>query len=167
MSILIDSHTRVLVQGITGTQARRDVAHCRAYGTQIVCGVTPGRGGSEADGLPVYNTVAAALADHPIDATLVYAPPYAVRDAVLESLAAGIRLAVVLAENVPVHDAVAIRAAAERTGALVVGCDSSLASNCSSMPSDGSTPVTRAGAKRSITAWVAHPLPHPTSSTSS
>ena len=49
MSILIDSHTRVLVQGITGTQARRDVAHCRAYGTQIVCGVTPGRGGSEAE----------------------------------------------------------------------------------------------------------------------
>jgi len=123
VSILIDADTRVLVQGITGSQARRDVAHCRAYGTRIACGVTPGRGGSEADGLPVYNTVAAALAEHPIDATLVYAPPFAVRDAVLESLAAGIRLAVVLAENVPVHDTVAIRAAAEGAGALVVGCN--------------------------------------------
>lgn len=123
MSILIDSETRVLVQGITGAQARRDIAHCRAYGTRIACGVTPGRGGSDADGLPVYNTVAGALREHDIDATLVYAPPYAVRDAVLESLAAGIRLAVVLAENVPVHDSVVIRAAAESAGARVVGCN--------------------------------------------
>lgn len=123
MSILIGEATRVLVQGITGTQARRDVGHCRVYGTRIVCGVTPGRGGSEADGVPVYNTVATATAAHEVDATLVYAPPYAVRDAVLESLAAGIRLAVVLAENVPVHDTAVMRAAAERAGAVIVGCN--------------------------------------------
>jgi len=123
LSILVDASTRVLVQGITGAQARRDVAHCRAYGTRVVCGVTPGRGGMQVDGLPVYNTVGAALAIHEIDATLIYAPPYAVRDAVLESLAAGIRLAVVLAENVPVHDALVMRASAERAGALVVGCN--------------------------------------------
>jgi succinyl-CoA synthetase alpha subunit len=123
MSILIDASTRVLVQGITGAQGQRDTQLCRAYGTRVVCGVTPGRGGAVVQGLPVYNTVRSALSRHAVDAAVVYAPSLAVRDAVLESIEAGIRVITVLAENVPVHDSALIRAHARAHGAIVVGCN--------------------------------------------
>ena len=123
MSILVDRHTRVLVQGLTGAQGAQDTRYALDAGTQVVCGVTPGKGGAVGHGLPVYHTVAAAAAVHAATAAVVYAPPLAVRDAVYESLDAGLRLIVVLAENVPVHDAAAIRARAERADAVVVGCN--------------------------------------------
>ena len=123
MSILVDRHTRVLVQGLTGAQGAQDTRYALDAGTQVVCGVTPGKGGAVVHGLPVYHTVAAAAAVHAATAAVVYAPPLAVRDAVYESLDAGLRLIVVLAENVPVHDAAAIRARAERADAVVVGCN--------------------------------------------
>ena len=123
MSILIDASTRVLVQGLTGAQGQRDAKLCIAYGSRIVCGVTPGRGGAVVLGLPVYNTVQSAVCRHAIDAAVVYAPPLAVRDAVFESLEARIPVIIVLAENVPVHDTVVIRAQARACGAIVVGCN--------------------------------------------
>jgi len=123
LSILIDETTRVLVQGITGAQATRDVAFCLDYGTRIVCGVTPGRAGEQVHGVPVYDTVRAALAEHPADAAVVYVPPLAARDAALESLAAGIKLIVVLAEFVPQHDTAVIAASAREANAVVVGCN--------------------------------------------
>jgi len=121
MSILVDGQTRV--QGITGSQGRRDTKHCLDYGTQVVCGVTPGKGGEEVHGLPVYNTVAEATARHAVDCSLLFVPPMTTRDAVLESLAAGIKLVVALAEFVPRHDTAIIAAAARQAGAIVVGCN--------------------------------------------
>ncbi len=123
MSILIDASTRVLVQGLTGAQGQRDAKLCMAYGSRIVCGVTPGRGGAVVLGLPIYNSVQSALSQHAIDAAVVYAPPLAARDAVLESLEARIPVIIVLAETVPVHDTVVIRAQARAQGAIVVGCN--------------------------------------------
>ena len=82
MSILIGSDTRVLVQGATGAQARFDIRYCLEYGTKIVAGVTPGRGGEAVEGVPVFNTVAAAVAATGANASVVYVPARAVKDAV-------------------------------------------------------------------------------------
>ena len=77
MSILVDRHTRVLVQGLTGAQGAQDTRYALDAGTQVVCGVTPGKGGAVVHGLPVYHTVAAAAAVHAATAAVVYAPPLA------------------------------------------------------------------------------------------
>lgn len=123
MSILIDAGTRVIVQGLTGAQARFDAEWCIKYGTRIVAGVTPGRGGESVHGVPVYDTVARAVAAHPAEATVLYVPPLLVKSAVLEAIDAGLRLIVVLAEYVPMHDVVTVVAAARRAGVRLVGCN--------------------------------------------
>lgn len=123
MSILIDETTRVLVQGITGAQGTRDTGHCIEYGTRVVCGVTPGKGGQDVHGVPVYDTVVDALAEHEVNAALLFVPPMRTKDGVLESLNAGIKLVVSLAEFVPRHDAAVIAATARERGAVVVGCN--------------------------------------------
>ena len=123
MSILINDTTRVLAQGLTGTQGRRDARFCLDYGTNIVCGVTPGKGGEEVYDLPVYDSVRNAVERHEIDASVVYAPPLRTKDAILEALDAGIKLVCALAEFVPRQDTATIRAAAEKAGAVVVGCN--------------------------------------------
>ena len=123
MSILIDRETRVVVQGITGSQARFDTEWCIRYGTRIVAGVTPGRGGEAVHGVPVYDTVRRALADHRADASVLYVPGAMVKPAVLEAIDAGIRLALVTAEYVPLHDVVHIVAAARLAGVRLVGCN--------------------------------------------
>jgi succinyl-CoA synthetase alpha subunit len=121
MSILIDSSTRVLVQGATGAQARFDIRYCLDYGTRIVAGVTPGRGGETVEGVPVFNTVAAALAATGANASAVYVPARGVKDAVMEAVEAGIRVLACFAENVPRHDAAAAVAAARSVGAHMAG----------------------------------------------
>lgn len=123
MSILIDGNTRVLAQGLTGVQGRRDARFCIDYGTQIVCGVTPGKGGEEVYDLPVYDSVRQAVDNHAIVASVVYAPPLRTKDAILEALDAGIKLVCALAEFVPRQDTAVIRAAAEKAAAVVVGCN--------------------------------------------
>ncbi|MBI3068779.1 MAG: succinate--CoA ligase subunit alpha, partial [Betaproteobacteria bacterium] len=85
MSILLDENTRVVVQGITGTQGRVDAVISKKYGTRIVAGVTPGRGGEEVDGIPVYDTVDEAVRLQGAEASLLYVPPLLVRDAALEA----------------------------------------------------------------------------------
>lgn len=121
MSILIDNATRVLVQGITGSQGRFDAKYCIAYGTRIVAGVTPGRGGETVEGVPVYNTVEAAVAATGANAATIYVPARAVRDAVLEVVEAGVHVIVATTENVPRHDAAVAVAAARAAGAHLVG----------------------------------------------
>lgn len=123
MSILIDGTTRVVVQGITGGQARFDTEWCIRYGTRIVSGVTPGRGGETVHGVPVYDTMRRALAEHPADTSVLYVPAAMVKAAVMEAIDAGIRLALVTAEYVPLHDVVQIVAAARRAGVRLVGCN--------------------------------------------
>lgn len=121
MSILLDKDTRVIVQGITGTQARVDSLICREYGTNIVAGVTPGRGGQDVEGIPVYDTVREAVDKHGATASLVYVPALAAKDAVLEALDAGIRLIVAPAELVPLNDGAKVVDAVRKVGAVMVG----------------------------------------------
>ena len=90
MSILIDKHTRVLIQGITGKQGRRVSMEMLDYGTHVVAGVTPGKGGQDVYGLPVYDSVADALREHPeINTSLVSVPREGTKDAAIEAIAAG------------------------------------------------------------------------------
>ncbi|MBI4192264.1 MAG: succinate--CoA ligase subunit alpha [Betaproteobacteria bacterium] len=121
MSILLDHDTRVIVQGITGTQGRVEAEISKNYGTHIVAGVTPGRGGENIAGIPVYDTVKEALDRHGADASLIFVPPLLVKDAVLEALDAGIRLLVGTAEDVPQHDVAIVIAAVRKVGARLVG----------------------------------------------
>ncbi len=123
MSILIDEETRVLVQGITGGQARFDTEWCINYGTRVVAGVTPGRGGESVHGVPVYDTVRAAAEKHVINASVIYVPAHSVKIAVTEAIEAGIELILVTAEYVPLHDVVQITAAARAAGVRLVGCN--------------------------------------------
>ncbi|MCG8543006.1 MAG: CoA-binding protein [Alphaproteobacteria bacterium] len=123
MSILIDETTRVLVQGITGSQARVDTMRSLEYGTRIVAGVTPGREDQEVCGVPVYDTVKRAQRRHEIDATVVSVPPGAVKEAVLEAIDAGIPQILVPAEFVPTHDVLYIVAAARDAGVRLIGCN--------------------------------------------
>ena len=114
---------RVVVQGVTGREARMVVRHMQAYGTPVTAGVTPGKGGVEVEGAPVFDTIAAAVAacGERFDAAIVSVPPLAVLDAVDEAIAAGIRFLLVPAENVPLHDVMHLLALAREAGATVVG----------------------------------------------
>jgi succinyl-CoA synthetase alpha subunit len=123
MSILVDRDTTVLVQGITGAQARFDTEWCIRYGTRVVAGVTPGRGGEAVHGVPVNDPVRRAAARHDIMASVVYVPAAAVESAVMEAIDAAIPLVLVTAEYVPQHDVVRIAAAARQAGVRLVGCN--------------------------------------------
>lgn len=121
MSILVDKDTRVLVQGITGREASMVVRHSLDYGTKIVAGVTPGKGGESVHGVPVFNSVRQAVRQTGANTALVYVPPAFVYDAVLEDVDAGIRLLVVITERIPQHDTARFLAIAHQAGCKVIG----------------------------------------------
>jgi succinyl-CoA synthetase alpha subunit len=104
MSIFIDETTKVLVQGLTGTQGRFHGLRNRDYGTKVVAGVTPGKGGSDVDGVPVYDTVEEAVAATGADASFVAVPPRFAADAIVESAAAGLRFIVCVTEGIPAQE---------------------------------------------------------------
>ncbi|MDE2928439.1 MAG: succinate--CoA ligase subunit alpha [Acidobacteriota bacterium] len=104
MSIWVDSTTRVVVQGITGREGSFHAAQCRSYGTQVVAGVTPGKGGSRHDGLPVYNTVREAAVREGANASVIFVPPPFAADAILEAADAGLELVVCITEGIPARD---------------------------------------------------------------
>lgn len=122
MAILIDGTTRVVVQGITGREGITRTRLMRAYGTQVVAGVTPGKGGQRVETVPVFDTVFEAW-EHtgPIDASVIFVPAPLVKSAALEAIAAGIKLLVIVPDRVPVYDVLAIVDAAQRAGAQFVG----------------------------------------------
>ena len=122
MSILIDEDTKVLVQGITGREAREKLPEMQDYGTEVVAGVTPGKGGQEVEGVLVYDTVAEALDEHPeINTSLVYVPPFAAKDAAFEAMENGIQKINIITERTPVKDAWEIKEKARETDSTVVG----------------------------------------------
>jgi succinyl-CoA synthetase alpha subunit len=122
MAILIDRKTRVLIQGVTGTEGSRACKEMLAYHTKVLAGVTPGKGGQSVNGVPVYNTVREALERHPdINTTLVVVPAPFVKDAVMEAIFAGIKLINVLTEHVPTQDAAYIVEWARKRNAFIVG----------------------------------------------
>jgi succinyl-CoA synthetase alpha subunit len=123
MAILIDSNTRVLIQGITGTVGSFQTHIMQEYGTRIVAGVTPGKGGQAVHGIPVYDSVAQATASHQVDAAFGFVPARFAKDGALEVIAARIPLLVLTAEGVPDQDMVTIINYAATKGTTVVGPD--------------------------------------------
>lgn len=111
MSILVNKNTKVLVQGITGRSGRFHTEQCAAYGTQIVAGAVPGRGGSDVNGIPVYDTVAEGVAATGADTSLVFVPArFNAADSVMEAAEAGVELIVCISEHIPVLDMVKAKA---------------------------------------------------------
>lgn len=125
MSIFIDQKTKVLVQGITGSEGSFWTKHMLDLGTQVVCGVTPGKEGQTIEGVPVYHTVKRAVAHHEVEASMLFVPPKLTKDAVFEALDAGIKKIVTIADGIPLHDMVLIRQAAKAHGAYVIGGNTS------------------------------------------
>ena len=121
MSILVGKETRLLTQGITGDAGKRHSLACREYGTNVVGGVTPGRGGTNVEGIPVYDTVADAVAKTRANATMIFVPPPFAADAVLEAVDAKIPLIVCITEGIPAIDEVRIKAAVARAGLRLIG----------------------------------------------
>ncbi|MCF7970779.1 MAG: succinate--CoA ligase subunit alpha [Methylococcaceae bacterium] len=121
MSILIDQNTKVICQGFTGKQGTFHARHALDYGTKLIAGVTPGRGGSEHLGLPVFNTVQEAYDATQADASVIYVPPFFAADAILEAVDAGIKLIVCITEGIPVLHMLRVKAAMQDSGALLIG----------------------------------------------
>lgn len=117
---MIQKNTKVIVQGITGHHGRIHTAHMKEYGTKIVAGVTPGKGGQSIDGVPVYGTIKQALKQHRAQWSVIFVPAAHARDAAIEALRAGLHI-VIITEHVPVHDAIDIHAEARRRHRIVVG----------------------------------------------
>ena len=104
MSILIDSSSNVLVQGVTGGEGKFHTKQMKQYGTNVVAGVTPGKGGTRSVGVPVYNSVKEAGSDCDIDVSVIFVPARFAKDAILEAVDNGIELVICITENIPVHD---------------------------------------------------------------
>ncbi|MEF8880517.1 MAG: succinate--CoA ligase subunit alpha [Candidatus Nanohaloarchaea archaeon] len=122
MSIFADEDTKLVVQGITGRAASEKTPHMMEYGTDVVAGVTPGKGGQEVAGLPVYDTVRGAVDEHPeIDTSLVYVPHFAAKDAILEALESGIKKINVTTERIPTRDMWEVRDKLDQENATLVG----------------------------------------------
>jgi succinyl-CoA synthetase alpha subunit len=116
VAIFIDDSTKVLVQGITGSEGTKHTRRMVASGTRIVAGVTPGKGGQEVDGIPVYDNVSEAVAETGANACAVFVPPRFVKSAVVETIDAGVPLCVVITEGIPVHDTTEFWAYLQRAG---------------------------------------------------
>jgi len=122
MAIIIDDTKRVIVQGITGREGRARTRLMREFGTNVLGGCTPGKGGQEVEGLPVFDTVGAAVSDlGAIDVSVVFVPARLVKNAALEAIEAGVKLLVLVPDRVPLWDAMEIAAAADAAGARFTG----------------------------------------------
>ena len=121
MSILINKDTKVLVQGITGKSGSLQTKAMLDAGTNIVAGVTPGKGGQEVYGIPVYNFVAEAKAQHDFDAVICFVPPRVAKDSCFEAIDAGVKLLVLTTEEIALHDVVEIIAYAKAHGTTLIG----------------------------------------------
>ena len=121
MSILLDHETRAIVQGITGRIGSTQTGWMLEYGTRLVAGVTPGRGGETVHGLPVYDDIYETVEKHGANATVLFVPAPLIRDAVMEAIDAGLKLVVAIAEHVPIHDVLQMKSAAEKNGVWLLG----------------------------------------------
>src|SRR3982751_934631 len=104
MSILVDENTKLCVSGITGREGTFHALNNRAYGTQVVSGVTPGKGGQDVDGVPVFNTFHDAVAETGANTAMIFVPPRFAADSILEAEDAGISLIIAITEGIPAHD---------------------------------------------------------------
>ncbi|WP_054853933.1 succinate--CoA ligase subunit alpha [Vulcanisaeta distributa] len=122
MAILVNENTKVLVQGITGREGSRHTEYMLQYGTKVVAGVTPGRGGQTVHGVPVFDTVEEALRKFPdINTSIIFVPAQFAADSVYEAIDAGIKLIVIITEHIPIHDALRFVNYAKRKGVTIIG----------------------------------------------
>ncbi|MCM2278725.1 MAG: succinate--CoA ligase subunit alpha [Oligoflexia bacterium] len=121
MAIWVDRNTKLIVQGITGSQGAFHAKGCRDYGTQVVAGVTPGRGGQVHEGFPVYDTVEEAVKKTGANATMIFVPPAGAADAICEAADAGIPLITCITEGIPVRDMLAVKRYLRSTKSRLIG----------------------------------------------
>jgi succinyl-CoA synthetase alpha subunit len=121
MSILVNKNTRVLTQGITGATGQIHTRACKAYGTQMVGGVVPGKGGTDFEGIPIFDTVEQARRATGANASVIYVPPPFAADAILEAVAAGIELVICITEGVPVLDMVKVKRYVRESKSRLIG----------------------------------------------
>ena len=121
MSVLVDRNTRVVVQGITGKEGAFHAARCKEYGTKVVGGVTPGKGGTTHEGFAVWNTVEEAVQKEGADCALIFVPPPAAADAIMEAAAAGVPLVICITEGIPVTDMVRAKHFVNGTKSRLIG----------------------------------------------
>ena len=135
MAVLVDRNTKVVVQGITGAQGALHARACAEYGTNIVAGVTPGKGGQDFEGTPVFNLVSDAVRETGADTTLIFVPPAFAADAILEAADAGVKLIICITEGIPVLDMIpAARFVVSRGARLIVP-------NCPGIITHGQTKI--------------------------
>jgi succinyl-CoA synthetase alpha subunit len=135
MSVLVNNDTRVVVQGITGKEGSFHARACRDYGTKVVAGVTPGKGGQKMDDIPVFNTVAQAVAGEGANTALIFVPPAFAADAILEAQAAGIGVIVCITEGIPTLEMVRVMRSLQGTDVRLIG------PNCPGIISPGEAKV--------------------------
>lgn len=135
MSILIDKNTRLLVQGITGSVGSFQTKQMKEFGTNIVGGVTPGKGGSEVSGIPVFDSVKEAIDEAEPDASVIFVPPAFAADAIFEAADGGIELIVCITEGIPVHDMMRVCAYLENSSSRLLG------PNCPGITTPGESKV--------------------------
>ena len=135
MSVLVDADTKVLVQGITGHQGTVHTVNMKAFGTKVVAGATPGKGGQSVEGVPVFDTVEEAVASTGANASCIFVPAPFARDAFIEAVDAGIRLATVVTEHIPFHDMLTMYHYGRLKGARIIG------PNCPGIASPGKAKV--------------------------
>jgi len=121
MAIIVDSQTRLVVQGLTGSEGRFHGLRNRSHGTNVVAGVTPGKGGQDVDGIPVFDTVASAVRETEADTSMIFVPAPFAADAIYEAVASGIRTIVCITEGVPAHEMLRIHAFIRPRGVTLVG----------------------------------------------
>jgi len=121
MAIWVDNDTQLVVQGITGSEGQFHALGCRDYGTNVVAGVTPGKGGQSVDGIPVYDSVAEAREATACNASMIFVPPPFAADAIMEAAAAGVELVVCITEGIPVADMLKVRAFLEDNPTRLIG----------------------------------------------
>jgi len=121
LGLLVGKDTRAIVQGITGTQGSFHTKLMLDYGTQIVAGITPGKGGTRVHGVPVYNSVEEAVKKHGANASIIFVPARFAADAALEAIEGGLKMIVIITEHIPVKDAIQVMARAKQRGATVIG----------------------------------------------
>ena len=121
MSVLVNKNTRVVTQGITGATGQLHTRACRDYGTQMVAGVTPGKGGSDFEGIPIFDTVAKAVAETGANASVIYVPPPFAADAIMEAADAGVPLIVCITEGIPVLDMMRVKRFLEGRPVRLIG----------------------------------------------
>ncbi len=135
MSVLVDAETRVVVQGITGHQGTVHTVQMKAFGTKVVAGTTPGKGGQTVEGVPVFDTVEEAVAKTGANASCIFVPAPFARDAYIEAVDAGIRLSVIVTEHIPFHDMLTMYHYGRLKGARIIG------PNCPGIASPGKAKV--------------------------